>query len=103
MPVDARTKQPAGLLHGGASVVLSESIGSVASYCLLEDISRQSIVGIEINANHLKAVKDGYVHSITRPVKIGKTLHIWNTEIFDDANNLVCISRLTVMVIDRQL
>ncbi len=103
MPVDARTKQPAGLLHGGASVVLSESIGSVASYCLLKDISLQSIVGIEINANHLKAVKDGYVHSITRPVKIGKTLHIWNTEIFDDANNLVCISRLTVMVIDRQL
>jgi len=103
MPVDARTKQPAGLLHGGASVVLSESIGSVASFCLIEDISRQSIVGVEINANHLRAVKDGFVYSITRPIKIGRTLHIWNTEIYDESDNLVCVSRLTVMVIDKAL
>jgi len=103
MPVDARTKQPAGLLHGGASVVLSESMGSVASFYLIEDISRQSIVGVEINANHLRAVKDGFVYSITRPIKIGRTLHIWNTEIYDESNNLVCVSRLTVMVIDKAL
>ena len=103
MPVDARTKQPAGLLHGGASVVLSESMGSVASFYLIEDISRQSIVGVEINANHLRAVKDGFVYSITRPIKIGRTLHIWNTEIYDESDNLVCVSRLTVMVIDKAL
>ena len=101
MPVDERTKQPAGLLHGGASVVLSESMGSVASYCLIEDISRQSIVGIEINANHLKSVKEGFVYSVTKPIKIGRTLHIWNTEIFDESDNLICISRLTVMVIEK--
>jgi len=102
MPVDERTKQPAGLLHGGASVVLSESMGSVASYCLIEDISRQSIVGIEINANHLRSVKNGFVHSITKPIKIGRSLHIWNTEIFDESENLICVSRLTVMVIDKK-
>ena len=101
MPVDERTKQPAGLLHGGASVVLSESMGSVASFCLIDDISRQSIVGVEINAKHLRSVKDGFVYSITKPVKIGRTLHIWNTEIFDESENLVCVSRLTVMIITK--
>jgi 1,4-dihydroxy-2-naphthoyl-CoA hydrolase len=101
MPVDERTRQPAGLLHGGASVVLSESMGSVASYCLVEDITRQSVVGVEINANHLRSVKSGFVYSITRPIKIGRTLHIWNTEIFDESENLICVSRLTVLVTEK--
>lgn len=98
MPVDHRTKQPMGLLHGGASVALSESVGSMASWLVIND-QNKSIVGIEVNANHLKAARDGFVHSITRPVRLGKTLHVWSTEIFDEKNHLICISRLTVMII----
>ncbi|KXK39475.1 MAG: hotdog fold thioesterase [Saprospiraceae bacterium] len=97
MPVDHRTKQPMGLLHGGASVALSESIGSVASWLVAGDPTK-SVVGIEINANHLRSAKDGRVHSVTRPIRLGRTLHVWNTEIFDEGENLVCVSRLTVMV-----
>jgi len=97
MPVDNRTRQPLGLLHGGASVVLSESVGSLASWLVIGDQSK-SVVGIEVNANHLKSVGDGFVYSITRPVRIGRTLHVWNTEIFDEKENLICVSRLTVMV-----
>lgn len=99
MPVDHRTKQPMGLMHGGASAVLSESIGSIASWLMVGD-PHKAIVGIEINANHLKSAKSGYVHSITRPIRIGGTIHVWNTEIFDEQHELVCVSRLTVMVKD---
>lgn len=97
MPVDQRTKQPMGLLHGGASVALSESVGSMASWLIIND-HKKSIVGVEVNANHLKSAKEGYVFSITKPIKLGKTLHVWNTDIFDEKNNLICNSRLTVMV-----
>jgi 1,4-dihydroxy-2-naphthoyl-CoA hydrolase len=100
MPVDQRTKQPMGLLHGGASLVLSESMGSMASWLVSGD-SNAHIVGVEINANHLKSVSAGYVMSITKPVKLGKTLHIWNTEIFDENEQLLCVSRLTVMIIKK--
>jgi 1,4-dihydroxy-2-naphthoyl-CoA hydrolase len=100
MPVDQRTKQPMGLLHGGASLVLSESMGSMASWLVSGD-SKAHIVGVEINANHLKSVSAGYVISITKPVKLGKTLHIWNTEIFDENEQLLCVSRLTVMIIKK--
>ncbi len=100
MPVDQRTKQPMGLLHGGASLVLSESMGSMASWLVSGD-SNAHIVGVEINANHLKSVSAGYVMSITKPVKLGKTLHIWNTEIFDENDQLLCVSRLTVMIIKK--
>jgi len=99
MPVDHRTKQPMGLLHGGASVALSESMGSFASVLILDDPTNFSIVGIEINANHLKAVRSGYVHSITKPVRIGRKVQVWNTDIFDDNDNLICSSRLTTMTI----
>ena len=99
MPVDHRTKQPMGLLHGGASVALSESMGSFASVLILEEPFKYSIVGIEINANHLKAVKSGQVDSITKPIRIGRKLQVWNTEIFDKDQNLVCVSRLTTMTI----
>ncbi len=98
MPVDHRTRQPMGLLHGGASVVLSESMGSVASWLVAGEDSK-SVVGIEVNANHLKTAKEGYVYSITRPIKLGKTLHVWNTEVFDEKENLICVSRLTVMIL----
>ncbi len=98
MPVDQRTKQPMGLLHGGASVVLSESLGSIASIIAAGPYGQFSAVGIEINANHLKSVKSGFVTGICKPIKLGKTLHIWNTEIFDDQDNLICVSRLTTLI-----
>ncbi|MBK8054253.1 MAG: hotdog fold thioesterase [Saprospiraceae bacterium] len=98
MPVDHRTRQPMGLLHGGASVVLSESVGSMASWLTLGD-QNVKVVGIEVNANHLKTVSKGFVTSITKPVRLGKTLHVLNTEIFDEKGELLCISRLTVMII----
>ncbi len=98
MPVDYRTKQPMGLLHGGASAVLSETLGSIASVAAAGPYGTYSAVGIEINANHLKSAKSGVVTGIVKPVKVGRTLHIWNTEIFDEAGELICVSRLTVMV-----
>ncbi len=102
MPVDHRTKQPMGLLHGGASVALSESIGSIAAVLILEDITKESIVGIEINANHLKSVKSGYVYSITKPIRIGRRIQVWNTEIFNESTELICISKLTTMRVERK-
>lgn len=99
MPVDHRTKQPMGLLHGGASVALSESVGSMASWFVVGDTSK-NMVGIEINANHLKSARSGFVHSITRPVRLGRTLHVWNTEVYNEYEELVCVSRLTVLVLD---
>ncbi|MBK7636189.1 MAG: hotdog fold thioesterase [Saprospiraceae bacterium] len=98
MPVDHRTRQPMGLLHGGASVVLSESVGSMASWLTLGE-QNVKVVGIEVNANHLKSVSKGFVTSVTKPVKLGKSLHVWSTEIFDENGELLCISRLTVMII----
>ena len=97
MPVDHRTRQPMGLLHGGASVVLSESLGSMASWLIGADPSKK-VVGVEVNANHLKSAKEGFVYGVTKPIKLGKTLHVWNTEIYDEDQNIVCTSRLTVMV-----
>lgn len=99
MPVMSHTKQPMGLLHGGASVALSESMGSFASVLICEDLSKEAIVGVEINANHLKSVRSGLVTSITKPVRIGKKIQVWNTEIFNDKGQLVCTSRLTTMKI----
>jgi 1,4-dihydroxy-2-naphthoyl-CoA hydrolase len=98
MPVDHRTKQPMGLLHGGASVVLSESLGSIASYLTVENPLATPVVGLEINANHLRSVKLGYVKGIVKPIKLGKTVHVWETKIFDSEENLCCISRLTTLI-----
>jgi len=101
MPVDHRTQQPYGLLHGGASAVLSETLGSVsAGLCV--DFNHHYVVGIDINAKHLKSAKTGLVTGICKPVKIGRTLHVWQTEIFNEENQLVCISQLTVMVIPQK-
>ncbi|MFS4460435.1 hotdog fold thioesterase [Bdellovibrio sp. HCB2-146] len=101
MPVDHRTKQPAGLLHGGASVALAETLGSVASvFCLTSP--QKMPVGIEINANHLKSATSGYVSGKVSPIRVGQNLHVWNIEIQNDKNEIVCVSRLTVMIVDRK-
>ncbi len=101
MPVDHRTKQPFGILHGGASVVLSETLGSLASYVALES-EDQYPVGIEINANHVRAVSEGLVTGTVHPIHLGKSTHIWQIRIVDGHDRLVCISRLTVAVLNRK-
>lgn len=101
MPVDHRTHQPLGLLHGGASVALAETLGSVAAtYCV--DFSVQYCVGLEINANHIKSVKDGFVYGTARPIHVGKKTQVWEIEIVNDKKELVCVSRITLAVIDRR-
>lgn len=102
MPVADHNKQPLGLLHGGASVALAESLGSLAS-ALLIDLQGAAPVGLEINANHIRSVTTGYVHGTVRPVHIGQRTHLWEIRIVDDADRLVCISRLTVMIVPRTL
>lgn len=99
MPVDSRTHQPFGILHGGASVVLAESLGSVASFLLLDDPTKQRAVGLEINANHLRSVRDGWVYGRCTPIHIGRTTHVWDIRITNEANKLVCVSRLTIAII----
>lgn len=101
IPVDHRTVQPMGLLHGGASVALAETLGSVAGVLVLEDTDRQAVVGIEINANHLRSARKGRVTGRVTPIRIGRTLQVWRIEIRDDQDRQICESRLTTMVIDR--
>ena len=98
MPVDERTKQPFGLLHGGASVVLAESLGSIAANCCVNK-STHYCVGLEINANHIRGVKLGNVYGVAKAIHIGSTTQIWEIKITDENDKLVCISRLTVAVI----
>ena len=100
MPVDHRTIQPYGLLHGGASCVLAETLGSVAS-ALVVDSEKFIVVGIEINANHVKAVKSGFVYGRTTPVHVGRRTQVWEIRITNEQDQLVCVSRLTVAVIDK--
>lgn len=100
MPVDERTKQPFGLLHGGASVALAETLGSVASLLVVnQDLFIG--VGIEINANHIKAVTEGLVTGICRPIHIGGRNHIWEIRIENNKNELCCISRFTCTIIQK--
>ena len=101
MPVDHRTHQPYGFLHGGASVALAETLGSVAAHCTVDDQTKYC-VGLEINANHVKSVKSGTVTGITRPIHIGQRTHIWEIRITNEQNELVCISRITMAVIDKR-
>ncbi len=100
MPVDHRTTQPLGLLHGGASVVLAETIGSTAA-TLCVDVEKQYCVGIEINANHLRGVRQGTVTGTARPVHVGRKTQVWQIDIHDDDGRLVAVSRLTLAVLDR--
>ena len=101
MPVDHRTHQPYGLLHGGASCALAETVGSVASACVL-DQQTKICVGLEINANHVRAVRTGLVTATASPIHLGSTTHVWDIRIHDDAKRLVCVSRLTVAILDRK-
>lgn len=101
MPVDARTVQSARLLHGGASVALAETLGSVAANLCL-DLSKKVCVGLEINANHVRAVRSGYVYGTTRPIHIGGSTQVWDIRINDEQQRLACVSRLTVAVLDRE-
>lgn len=98
LPVDHRTKQPIGLLHGGASVVLAETIGSTAAN-LCVDPKKFYCVGLDINANHLRAVREGTVTGTAKPLHLGKTTHVWEIKITDESEKLVCISRLTMAVL----
>ena len=100
MPVDKRTTQPYNTLHGGASVVLSETLGSQAAAMLL-DLDKQYPVGLEINANHIKSISSGYVYGRVTPIHIGRSTHVWETRITDEENSLIGISKLTVAILDR--
>jgi 1,4-dihydroxy-2-naphthoyl-CoA hydrolase len=100
MPVVSKTKQPYGLLHGGASCALAETIGSVASYLCI-DPDKYLCVGMEINANHLKGVREGYVTATCRPLHLGRSSHVWDIRIHQEDGALVCVSRLTVAVIPK--
>jgi len=97
MPVNEKTTQPYGILHGGASCVLAETLGSVGgAFCV--DMATQIVVGLEINANHLRPAKDGYVTGTARPVHVGRTTHVWDIKITNEKGDLVCVSRLTLAV-----
>ncbi len=98
MPVDSRTHQPFGRLHGGASVALAETLGSMAG-AMVVDPAQFLTVGLEINANHVRPVRDGWVYATARPEAIGRTTHVWSIRIEDEAGKLVCVSRLTLAVI----
>jgi 1,4-dihydroxy-2-naphthoyl-CoA hydrolase len=101
MPVDERTIQPFGLLHGGASVALAETLGSVCSSLIL-DTSQKIAVGMEVNANHIRPVRSGWVYGQARPLHLGGSSQVWEIRITNEAGKLVCISRLTMAVVDRQ-
>ncbi len=101
MPVNKNTVQPFRILHGGASVALAESLGSVASMLCISDLAKQQPVGIEINANHLKSAPEGtIVFGKVSAIRVGKTMHVWNIEIKNEKQELICISRLTVAIIN---
>ncbi|MCB0495439.1 MAG: hotdog fold thioesterase [Cyclobacteriaceae bacterium] len=100
MPVDRRTIQPYGILHGGASVALAETLGSIAAQINI-DGEKFVAVGLEINANHVRSMREGYVFGTAAPLHIGKSTHIWEIKITDDQDRLVCISRLTVAIINK--
>ncbi len=102
MPVDERTHQPAGILHGGASVVLAETLGSIASYLCI-DPEKHIAVGLEVNANHLRPVKSGFVTGICKAIHIGAKTHIWEIKMYNDKGKMNCISRLTVAILPKPL
>ena len=101
MPVDHRTKQPMGLLHGGASVALAESLGSYGAFLTL-DRSQRNAVGLEINTNHIKSAREGYVYGKASPIHMGKSTHIWGIEIKNEQDQLVAVSRITMAILERK-
>lgn len=101
MPVDHRTHQPMGLLHGGASVVLAESLASMGA-ALKVDLTKKACVGLEINANHLRSAREGWVYGKATPIHVGRSTQVWETKVTNEAGDLICISRMTVAVIDKK-
>lgn len=100
MPVDDKTRQPYGYIHGGANCVLIETIGSIASAMII-DVSKQYCVGIEINANHLRSVTRGIVTATATPLHLGRTTHVWDVKIHTEEGKLSCAGRLTVAILDQ--
>jgi 1,4-dihydroxy-2-naphthoyl-CoA hydrolase len=101
MPVDHRTQQPFGLLHGGASAALAETAASLGAFLNI-DPEKQAAVGLELNANHLRAKKDGIVTATATPIHRGRRTHVWEIRIEDESNRLVCVSRCTLAIVDRE-
>lgn len=101
MPVNEKTRQPYGILHGGASCALAETVGSVAS-ALVIDIEKNICVGLEINANHVRSVKDGIVIGHCTPLHLGRSTHVWDIKIYDTNEQLICVSRLTVAILPKR-
>lgn len=100
MPVTARTKQPIGIVHGGANVVLAETLASTAANAVV-DIERFYCVGLEINANHIRSVRDGIITAVTQPIHLGRTTQIWQIDLFNEAGKRTCVSRMTAAVMER--
>lgn len=100
MPVDHRTTQPFGILHGGASVALAETVGSVASLLTLDSIQTHRAVGLEINANHIRPVSSGFVYAKAVPLHLGRTTHVWDIKITSEEQKLVCVVRFTVAIVE---
>ena len=100
MPVNNKTKQPYGLLHGGASCALAETIGSIGS-ALVIDVKQYACTGLEINANHIRSATAGFVWATAKPLHLGKSTHVWDIKILDDKDKLICVSRLTVAILDK--
>jgi 1,4-dihydroxy-2-naphthoyl-CoA hydrolase len=101
MPVNSSVHQPAGLLHGGASVALAESVGSAASHFFIND-KEQEVRGIEISANHLKSIREGVVYGTARIIHKGRSLHLWEIKVTDEAGNLISLCKLTNMVLEKR-
>jgi len=100
MPVNERTKQPIGIMHGGASCVLAETVGSTAAqFCV--DITKYYCVGLDINTNHVRSMRNGFVIGMAKPFHLGKSTHVWGIEIKDEAGKLVSVNRLTMAVLER--
>jgi len=101
MPVNEKTRQPHGILHGGASCVLAETVGSFAS-ALVIDLDKNICVGLEINANHIRSAREGIVIGHCTPLQLGNTIHVWDIKIYDEAEKLICVSRLTVAILPKR-
>lgn len=100
MPAEERTKQPLGIVHGGANVVLAETVASTAANAVI-DIETMYCVGLEINANHLRAVRSGVITAITRPIHLGRSTQVWHIDLFDETGRKTCVSRMTASVLSR--
>ena len=101
MPVTSKSRQPYGILHGGASCALAETAGSVGSHLIINPATH-ICVGLEINANHIRSVKEGFIKAIARPLHIGNSTHVWDIKMYDEAEKLICVSRLTVAILEKK-